>query len=187
MEQNNKYIRLAADLQSDSIVDGPGLRTVIWTQGCGHKCEGCQKHETCEGCTICSVYESYENCPDYRNCTNCKYQDNCQYLEQVKGCKHCEYNNCLLHRNSCENCECKHKIGYLTYSSEEDCYIEVLSEKNLENTIKIDLFKLQDIVYKINDGESTKVLPIKYPGAHWWTKSDFDVNTNGDYTFESGS
>ena len=39
MQQNSEYIRLAADLQSDSIVDGPGLRTVIWTQGCGHHCE----------------------------------------------------------------------------------------------------------------------------------------------------
>lgn len=34
-------IRLAADLQSDSIVDGEGIRTVIWTQGCSHNCEGC--------------------------------------------------------------------------------------------------------------------------------------------------
>lgn len=34
-------IRLASDLQSDSIVDGPGLRTVIWTQGCSHNCPGC--------------------------------------------------------------------------------------------------------------------------------------------------
>ena len=42
MEQNKEYIRLAADLQSDSIVDGPGLRTVIWTQGCHHHCKGCQ-------------------------------------------------------------------------------------------------------------------------------------------------
>ena len=46
MEQNNKYIRLAADLQSDSIVDGPGLRTVIWTQGCSHHCKGCQNPQT---------------------------------------------------------------------------------------------------------------------------------------------
>jgi len=42
----NKYIRLAADLQSDSIVDGPGLRAVLWTQGCGHHCEGCQNPQT---------------------------------------------------------------------------------------------------------------------------------------------
>ena len=46
MQPNNEYIRLAADLQSDSIVDGPGLRTVIWTQGCGHHCKGCQNEQT---------------------------------------------------------------------------------------------------------------------------------------------
>ena len=46
MEQTSEYIRLAADLQSDSIVDGPGLRTVIWTQGCGHHCPHCQNPQT---------------------------------------------------------------------------------------------------------------------------------------------
>ena len=46
MQQNKGYIRLAADLQSDSIVDGPGLRTVIWTQGCSHCCKGCQNPQT---------------------------------------------------------------------------------------------------------------------------------------------
>jgi len=46
MEQNKDSIRLAADLQSDSIVDGPGLRTVIWTQGCAHNCVGCQNPQT---------------------------------------------------------------------------------------------------------------------------------------------
>ena len=39
-------IRLAADLQIDSIVDGLGVRTVIWTQGCKHKCKGCHNPET---------------------------------------------------------------------------------------------------------------------------------------------
>ncbi len=46
MEQNKEYIRLAADLQTDSIVDGPGLRAVLWTQGCAHHCEGCQNPQT---------------------------------------------------------------------------------------------------------------------------------------------
>ncbi len=46
MTQSKDVIRLAADLQSDSIVDGPGLRTVIWTQGCGHHCKGCQNPQT---------------------------------------------------------------------------------------------------------------------------------------------
>jgi len=39
-------IRLAAYLQSDSIVDGEGIRTVIWTQGCPHNCLGCHNPET---------------------------------------------------------------------------------------------------------------------------------------------
>lgn len=39
-------IRLAADLQSDSIVDGIGIRTVIWTQGCSHNCAKCHNPET---------------------------------------------------------------------------------------------------------------------------------------------
>ena len=39
-------IRLAADLQEDSIVDGEGIRAVIWTQGCAHKCPGCHNPQT---------------------------------------------------------------------------------------------------------------------------------------------
>ena len=34
-------IRLAAPIQSDSILDGEGIRTIIWTQGCAHNCPGC--------------------------------------------------------------------------------------------------------------------------------------------------
>ncbi|HHU54903.1 MAG TPA: anaerobic ribonucleoside-triphosphate reductase activating protein [Mollicutes bacterium] len=39
-------IRLARPIQRDSIVDGEGLRTVIWTQGCAHKCFGCHNPST---------------------------------------------------------------------------------------------------------------------------------------------
>ena len=39
-------IRLAAPLQSDSVVDGFGVRTVIWTQGCSHNCPFCQNPGT---------------------------------------------------------------------------------------------------------------------------------------------
>ena len=39
-------IRLANELQTDSIVDGEGIRTVIWTQGCPHHCPGCHNQET---------------------------------------------------------------------------------------------------------------------------------------------
>lgn len=39
-------IRLAAPIETDSIVDGEGIRTVIWTQGCKHNCKGCHNPET---------------------------------------------------------------------------------------------------------------------------------------------
>ena len=39
-------IRLSSKIQTDSIVDGEGIRTVIWTQGCPHNCAGCHNKET---------------------------------------------------------------------------------------------------------------------------------------------
>ena len=39
-------IRLASKLQKDSIVDGEGIRAVIWTQGCSHNCKQCQNPQT---------------------------------------------------------------------------------------------------------------------------------------------
>ena len=40
-------IRLATnEIQRDSIVDGEGIRSVIWTQGCIHNCPGCHNPET---------------------------------------------------------------------------------------------------------------------------------------------
>ncbi|MGX8833384.1 anaerobic ribonucleoside-triphosphate reductase activating protein [Amedibacillus sp. YH-ame6] len=39
-------IRLASPLQFDSIVDGPGVRIVVWTQGCIHQCKNCHNQQT---------------------------------------------------------------------------------------------------------------------------------------------
>lgn len=40
-------IRLAhSHIQQDSVVDGLGIRAVVWTQGCPHNCEGCHNPET---------------------------------------------------------------------------------------------------------------------------------------------
>lgn len=38
-------MRIAGTVQ-DSIVDGPGLRFVVFTQGCTHNCPGCHNPET---------------------------------------------------------------------------------------------------------------------------------------------
>lgn len=35
-----------ADIVNDSIVDGPGLRLTVFTQGCPHNCKGCHNPQT---------------------------------------------------------------------------------------------------------------------------------------------
>lgn len=35
-----------AGIQTDSIVDGPGIRTTFFAQGCPHHCKGCHNPET---------------------------------------------------------------------------------------------------------------------------------------------
>lgn len=80
-------IRLAADLQPDSIVDGEGIRTVIWTQGCPHHCRGCHNpstHDFKDGILV-NIEEVKEKLK------NIKYQDGITFsggdpLCQVEAC-----------------------------------------------------------------------------------------------------
>lgn len=56
IEISNFPIRIAGYIQ-DSIVDGPGLRLTVFTQGCPHRCKGCHNPETWdyEGGTVIDV------------------------------------------------------------------------------------------------------------------------------------
>ena len=45
-QKNTTKIRLSGPLEHDSIVNGYGLRAVLWTQGCLTHCKGCQNPET---------------------------------------------------------------------------------------------------------------------------------------------
>ena len=59
---NSQYLRYSGPIQHDSIVNGYGLRAVIWTQGCFIGCEGCQNQETWdpEGGVLVSVEDIKE-------------------------------------------------------------------------------------------------------------------------------
>ena len=46
LETPDGYIRLSGPLERDNIVNGDGLRAVLWTQGCPNHCPGCQNPET---------------------------------------------------------------------------------------------------------------------------------------------
>lgn len=61
-------------LQSDSIVDGPGLRLAVFTQGCPHGCPGChnpQSHDADGGYLISAdaIAEAYRANPLLRGVT----------------------------------------------------------------------------------------------------------------------
>ena len=62
-------IRLAAPLQEDSVVDGFGVRTVIWTQGCSHNCPFCQNPQThdFEGGALFDVEDIKEEIKNLKN------------------------------------------------------------------------------------------------------------------------
>lgn len=51
-----------AGIVNDSIVDGPGIRFTIFTQGCPHSCEGCHNPQThnFDGGNLVSVEELIE-------------------------------------------------------------------------------------------------------------------------------
>ena len=39
------FVRLSAPIEKDSIVNGKGLRTILWLQGCKQQCPGCHNPE----------------------------------------------------------------------------------------------------------------------------------------------
>ena len=50
VETPDGMIRLSGPLERDNIVNGDGLRAVLWTQGCPNHCPGCQNPETWDYC-----------------------------------------------------------------------------------------------------------------------------------------
>lgn len=62
-------IRIAGTAE-DSIVDGPGLRFVVFVQGCPHHCDGCHNPETHDfsGGKLTTTDSLYEQCMENPLC-----------------------------------------------------------------------------------------------------------------------
>lgn len=63
-------IRIAGTVE-DSIVDGPGLRFVVFTQGCPHHCDGCHNPETHDfaGGRVTTTDALFEQCMENPLCS----------------------------------------------------------------------------------------------------------------------
>ena len=63
-------IRIAGTVE-DSIVDGPGLRFVVFTQGCPHHCPGCHNPETHDfaGGKVTTTDALFEQCMENPLCS----------------------------------------------------------------------------------------------------------------------
>lgn len=81
-------LRLSGPLEHDNIVNGDGLRAVIWTQGCPNHCPGCQNPETWdfEAGFLVSVDELLERLSKFRGQTGLTFCGG-EPFAQPKSCR----------------------------------------------------------------------------------------------------
>jgi anaerobic ribonucleoside-triphosphate reductase activating protein len=81
-------IRLSGPLEHDNIVNGDGLRAVLWTQGCPNHCEGCQNPETWDYCGgfLVSIDEIKERLRKFKGQSGITFCGGEPFV-QAKACK----------------------------------------------------------------------------------------------------
>jgi len=82
------YIRLSGPLEHDNIVNGDGLRAVLWTQGCPNHCPGCQNPETWdyEAGMLVTIDEVMERLSKFRGQTGLTFCGGEPFV-QAKACR----------------------------------------------------------------------------------------------------
>lgn len=86
-----KELRIA-DIISDSIVDGVGIRMTVFTQGCPHHCEGCHNPKTHDFSggriiTVDEILEKMNENPLLKGITLSGGEPFCQCLPLIELCK----------------------------------------------------------------------------------------------------
>lgn len=88
LETPDGYIRLSGPLEHDNIVNGDGLRAVLWTQGCPNHCPGCQNPETWDYCAgmLVPIDEVLRQLSQYKGQTGLTFCGGEPFV-QAKACK----------------------------------------------------------------------------------------------------
>lgn len=82
------FVRVSGPLEHDNIVNGDGLRAVLWTQGCPNHCPGCQNPETWdyEAGMLVSIDEIMERLSQFRGQTGLTFCGGEPFV-QARACK----------------------------------------------------------------------------------------------------
>ena len=88
VETPDGYIRLSGPLEHDNIVNGDGLRAVVWTQGCPNHCKGCQNPETWgyEGGFLVEIDEILKRLTEFKGQAGLTFCGGEPFV-QAKACK----------------------------------------------------------------------------------------------------
>ena len=88
LEAPEGYIRLSGPLERDNIVNGDGLRAVLWTQGCPNHCPGCQNPETWdyEAGFLVEIVEIKQRLSEFKGQTGLTFCGGEPFV-QAKACK----------------------------------------------------------------------------------------------------
>ncbi len=81
-------IRLSGPLERDNIVNGDGLRAVVWTQGCPNHCPGCQNPETWDYCSgiLVPIQDILDKLATFKGQTGLTFCGG-EPMVQAKACK----------------------------------------------------------------------------------------------------
>ena len=150
MENRDVKIRLFG-VANDSIVDGPGLRYAIYTQGCNHACKGCHNPESWakDGGTVTTVGAIVDDILDNHLITGITLSGGDPFLQSgevaalIKELKRYKYNIWTY-------------TGY-TY--------EDLLEMAKDNPDISTILKLSDVLVDGPFVESQKSLDLKWKGS----------------------
>ena len=140
-------IRLASPIQRDSVVDGPGIRTVIWTQGCPHHCPFCHNPEThaMNGGKLVPVSEVIKEITSFELQDGITFSGGDPMMQPIP---------CMEIAKKCK------ELGYNIW-----CYTGFLFEELLSNPDRVEFLKYIDVLVDGKFDNNLKSYSAKFRGS----------------------
>lgn len=147
-----------AGIMENSIVDGPGMRAVLFLQGCPHHCKGCHNPETWDinskNAEIVTVKELGDRILNIRHINRLTISGGEPFMQPL-ACV--ELINCLQDQRCKQNKAPYHIMAYTGYTWEE-----LYASKNLDI---VEFLKLVDILVDGPFIEKKKTLNMRFRGS----------------------